>query len=899
LWWSIKVYLFGNELVSKFFFSLLIFVKATIAIGQLPYFNTYQLQKKNEAIEVNAILQDRDEYIWVGTNNGLFKLDGQNKTQFTKATGLADDRVTALVQDASGKIWCGHKNGKISTLDKNLITFFTPPEGLSSMPISDMLFDKEGVLWFSTLNDGIYFFLSERLFRVDDADGLPDLFAYDLEEDAEGNIWVGTDGGIAICSRKEKTVTIKVLDTKSGLPDNIVRKIKMDANGTAWIATDNAGLVKYDKANSLFTTPISEAWSYGTISDLVLDGDRIWMTLPQTGLIRYEKSMGHSQFYSSNEAMQLTSIKKILIDRQKNVWIGSKSGIQITRGDLIETFDLKDKLKDQNVLAVAVDRNKTTWFSTKEGLFNLKKDSKGDLKIEKIIIKTYLSDATIISMYADPFGNIWAGLYGEGVAVIDVKTHKSIHYLEELRNGSVLNISGRGNQVWIATLEGASQFTFKDKKWELKNYSREEGLGSDYIYQVFMDSQDRVWFATDRQGIDMLDNKGFHHFEEGLQSKAILGFAEDALHQIWANVQGVGLFQLKKDKFEPFEDQNRLREININVLCADQFGNLVMAHHGGIDVYDAVTHKFIYLGEESGLENFLPNLNAVNKDSLGVISIGTEKGFVNYSPTKSLTSIRPVPHIVGFRQLGQQDQSLTTSFAYDQNNLVVDYVGFWYAAPDNLCFQYKLEGYDKDWITSHDRAATYSRLPPGKYNFHLRVSTAEECNGVEEVTYQIEISPPFWRTLWFYAFATIAIIFLGLSWVRYRERSLVNEKRELEDRVNERTLELQRKTEEIQAQNEEIQSQSEEISGINENLEKLVQNRTLELEKKNKALEEYAFINAHNLRAPVASVLGLINLIKKVDLDEEGKVIVQHLEESATKLDNVVNTITQAIERGD
>jgi signal transduction histidine kinase len=64
-------------------------------------------------------------------------------------------------------------------------------------------------------------------------------------------------------------------------------------------------------------------------------------------------------------------------------------------------------------------------------------------------------------------------------------------------------------------------------------------------------------------------------------------------------------------------------------------------------------------------------------------------------------------------------------------------------------------------------------------------------------------------------------------------------------------------------------------------------------------LEEYAFINAHNLRAPVASVLGLINLIKKVELDEEGKVIVQHLEESATKLDTVVNSITQAIERGD
>jgi light-regulated signal transduction histidine kinase (bacteriophytochrome) len=121
----------------------------------------------------------------------------------------------------------------------------------------------------------------------------------------------------------------------------------------------------------------------------------------------------------------------------------------------------------------------------------------------------------------------------------------------------------------------------------------------------------------------------------------------------------------------------------------------------------------------------------------------------------------------------------------------------------------------------------------------------------------------------------------------------------LEKKVEERTLEIQRNSEEIQAQNEEIMAQAEEIKGINENLEMLVRERTAELERKNKALAEYAFINAHKLRSPVASILGLVNLLNKSELNDECKVINRHLLNSADELDDIVRSITKAIERGD
>jgi signal transduction histidine kinase len=110
---------------------------------------------------------------------------------------------------------------------------------------------------------------------------------------------------------------------------------------------------------------------------------------------------------------------------------------------------------------------------------------------------------------------------------------------------------------------------------------------------------------------------------------------------------------------------------------------------------------------------------------------------------------------------------------------------------------------------------------------------------------------------------------------------------------------IKAQNEEIKNQNLEIQAQGEEIRGINENLESLVASRTAELEKKNKALEEYAFINAHKLRSPVASILGLINLLNKMPASEESQSVLEHLKSSAEKLDEIVSSITKAIQRGE
>jgi ligand-binding sensor domain-containing protein len=198
----------------------------TTAIAQVPFFQYYSLLKKNEPVQINAIVQGKSGFMWFGTTKGLFKFDGTEFTRFTKSVNnLPDDNVTALAVDSLGRIWTGHKNGQLAFVHDGVIEKFTAQEGDATQEISDILFDKAGNLWFSTLNDGLYYFKNNRLFRLDEADGMPDIFVYDILEDRNGNIWAGTDGGVVVCTLKDAGVAIKTFNYNSGLPDNIVNNI--------------------------------------------------------------------------------------------------------------------------------------------------------------------------------------------------------------------------------------------------------------------------------------------------------------------------------------------------------------------------------------------------------------------------------------------------------------------------------------------------------------------------------------------------------------------------------------------------------------------------------------------------------------------------------------------------
>jgi len=882
---------------------LLVMVFFSIGNGaaQIPYFQHYALLKKNEPIQINTIRQCKTGFIWFGTNKGLFKFDGITLKRIAKSDGLSNENVTAITQDSLDRIWIGHKDGTISILSQDTVKSFNPKEGTPTQEISDMLFDQNGVLWISTLNDGLYYFKNNRLFRLDEQEGMPDLFIYHITLDNHGDILAGTDAGMAIVSIATGKATVDVVDYGSGLPDNIVKKIVID-NGKIWMATEDKGVVLYDPATKKITPFNTDPWAYGPITDFILDNDQVWISSKQTGVIVFDREGRRKpKIYNVKSGADFSSVNTLTKDTEGNIWIGSKTGVERARGNQFEFIEKFIPTLDDNIVAVTVDKKGDLFFANKEGLYRRHTDESGAAYVTKPLANTPEEKYTVISLYTDSVGYVWAGLYGEGLLRIDPRTGRVQSFNKELRNGNVLGINGSGKYLWAATLGGATRITLeKNNTLSFKNFSTRDGLSTDYIYQVFIDHSNRVWFATDGKGVDMLDGNGFHHLSVGDNSVVVYGLTEDVNHTIWANVQNEGLYQLVKNKFVPFTSVP-LRNNNVNALMTDVRGNLVIMHDDGIDLYDAKKNSITYIGDNVGMKNRTANLNAVTTDNDGEILIGTDNGVIRYNAILDEAKHRPIPAIESIR-LPDKNINATNkdfTFRHNQNHVTINYRGFWYEDPENVSYEYILENYDLRWIVSTDRTVVYSNLPPGEYTFKVRASDDGTFTDARIASFSFTILPPFWQTWWFYCVVILSVAGIIYTYIRQRERSLIRDKEILEAKVRERTLEIQKNNEEIQAQNEEIQSQAEEILGINENLEELVKQRTQELERKNKALEEYAFINAHELRAPLASILGLIDLISKTELNDECKTIVSHMEGSAERLDAIVRSITKAIERGE
>jgi ligand-binding sensor domain-containing protein len=884
------------------FFSLcfLSFILCLPAFSQLPFFHHYYLLKKNEPVQVNKIFQDRYGFLWFGTNQGLFRFNGRNYLRYTVADSLPDNHITAIAQDSIGNIWTGHHSGAVAFIKNGIVHKFDPPEGSATKPVSDILFDRNGHLWFSTLNDGLYFYKTNRLHRLDEQEGLPDPYIYDLLEDEDGNVWAGTDGGIAVCTIKTRPA-IEVLDHKDGLPDNIVRKLVEYDKNSLLLATEDAGIIWYDKKLKSFRPVIPGQWAHGSVLDFLVKDNKIWVTTALSGLMVYDLETLILKRYNKQPGYHLAQVRTMQQDREGNVWAGTKSGVARTIGDHIEFVEPRLPTGDLNVLAVAADKNDKLWFSTGDGLFCQSTDASGQVVTERPLAGTKFQRYSIISLYVDNENFIWAGLYGEGALRINPRNGKVTHLNRELKNGNVLNITGRDNTVWLATLGGSERITIlPNEKLNIKNYSRENGLSSDFIYQVFLDSQDRVWFATDGKGADVLDKNGLRHYEEGLPSKVIYGFAEDAQNRIWANVQGNGIYQFDGNRFIPPPPAITVRDNDIQSLSADRDGNLVMVHDFGIDQYNVQTNRIRFFGEEAGIRDRQATLNAISSDENKNIFIGTSHGVVTYTHRQDAAGQKPLVFIDAMKIFDKKIPVLQDmQFTHDENSVTLNFLGFWYQDTENLYYRYMLENFDENWISTRDNAVTYSRLPAGDYTFRIKISDAADFSESNEATLHFRITPPFWKTIPFYAAIGVLLMVSGYSLIQFREKKLRQDKEILEAKVLERTLEIQRKTEEIQAQNEEIMAQAEEIKGINENLEMLVNQRTAELEKKNKALAEYAFINAHKLRSPLASILGLTNLISKTNLDAEAREINKHLQQRADELDDIIRSITKAIERGE
>ncbi len=331
--------------------------------------------------------------------------------------------------------------------------------------------------------------------------------------------------------------------------------------------------------------------------------------------------------------------------------------------------------------------------------------------------------------------------------------------------------------LWIATAgNGLYKLSFNKPKQKLQNFTTDDGLLHNRLTCLHCDKQGKIWYGTENNGIgfivdDVVQKKSISK-KEGLPSNTIRCITEDESGYLWAGTAGYGIasFPLYQGNLnvKSYNHTDGLTSSNIYLITADKNNNLFVGTETGLDyIYlnkDRTPGKIKHYSKGEGFTGIETCQNSVLKEPDGTIWFGTINGLAKYNPenlvkneNEPVTSISDVKLFyesisnTAYKNFaGDWNNISHLELPYNQNHLTFDFLAINFSNPDAVKYQWKLEGFDKEWSpVSVNHSILYSNLNPGNYTFLVKACNEDGVWNKQPVTLQFHISPPIWQRWWF------------------------------------------------------------------------------------------------------------------------------------------------------
>lgn len=756
--------------------------------AQSPFSKTILVEEENRALKSNVLFKDHNGFLWLGSSEGLFKVYG-NKPVKLPVVDYEKLNITAIGEDADGTIWAGCKNGLIAFVKDRQLVLFKPQEGVPKVIITAILTDSLHRVWFATGGEGLYYYDKVHLGYIDSKKGLSDDYVNCLYSNDGKLILAGTDRGISFIECVGGKEILSSLNSKQGLPDNIVRCIsKSQAANHVLIGTQSKGFFRLNIEEKKMEILSNAKWEYGQINALNELDNEVIMATEDMGLVSYNKQSAKIMPVQFGDIDQVKRIAAMEIDNEANIWVAAENSLISFTGQYLHYWYKSGDLKFQRVHALLADENGDLWLTPDVGLYHFGQTAAGlGTNTTRIAASILDQRADITCMYKDKYGCIWIGSMGGGLFRYSTKTGvcKKISVNPQANFANILSIAGKDDRVWISTLNGVTRFYLSELNADLSEniqydtYTQKDGLGSDYVYSILIDSRDRVWFATDGAGLTVYQNGKFKNFlaSKEFLSKVAYSVVEDKTGSIWVNTYNDGIFRYDGRKFRQYGLANGITDLAISSIAVDDLGRIVMVNKRGIDILDLASNACRHFGPETGMKEMQPNLNVITKDAAGNIWIGTDNGIVQLNLTAIPVIAAPVAVLENVLLFNQPvPENIGSSFNYNQNNLSFIFSAANYSSPEKIRFQYWLKGYSDKWETTNDRNVVFPKLSSGKYSLNIRASANDNFVSSPVAVYNFVIKKPFWLTWWFAVLSAIVLaglvywlVFLRINSIRKKD----------------------------------------------------------------------------------------------------------------------------------
>ncbi len=849
---------------------------------------------------VYCISQDKNGFLWFGTDEGLNRYDGYvfNKfySDYDIRNSISDNKIKTIFEDKEGILWIGTRFGfnRYDPFKDEIKQFYylKDKNSISSNDAITVIEDKDGFLWIGT-NDGlnrydkvnnifINFKFSENCNNCISNNQIKIVF-----EDSQGIIWVGTKGGLNRYNKKSNEFTVYKNDLNDlySIPNNNVISISEDNNKDLWVGTDKLGLARMrNKSQKFFRYYIDPDKSkYVTGAEInsiyIKDKEKIWIGTYGEGIYVFDiKKKEFTNYRNSinNKSISSNFVFKIFQDINNILWIGTVRGLNKfdSNKNKFVHWELKDnnsELINNNIWNIYKEKKGNVWLGTENGILYY------NLQTKTLIENKYfnkLKNNRIIIVAIDSNDNIWIGTDRSGLVKYNASTAQFFNYKYKAdKNNSISGntiysvIESKNRFLWIGTNKGVNRFNPDSEIFE--SFNTGNLLNKNPVLSLYEDRSGLIWIGS-KDGLYFFNPtekrikafKPMNMKETRLKNNSInviIEIKNKAL--VIGSVFGFYILDENHNIIKHYTKKHGLPSNDIMSILEDRKGNLWISTNNGISQFNPVTEEFRNYDTYDGLQSMEFNGGASYQSDDGEMFFGGVNGFNSFYPENiGYNKHKPPIVITEFKVFDRKknisdyiENSKELILLFNQNFLSFEFTALDFTNPEKNKYAFWMIGVDKGWNyrDSGRRFANYTDLAPGHYIFKVKGSNNDGVWNEVGISVRIYISPPFWLTWWAYSIYTILVFLFFLIGHKVRVRQLKRRKRELIIEVEKRTSELEVANLEINTINKDLEQSMMDLSKMNN-----------ELREANMLKSEFLGIAAHDLKNPLQVILGYTDILK-------------------------------------
>jgi len=737
-------------------------------------FRTFGNAEGLNNLAVRQIYQDRAGFIWVSTENGIFRYDGDRFEEFGPEHGIPITSAAAFGDAPDGSLLAGGPFGLYrlhgNRFEKLSLNFKTVnwAQGIQADGKGHTFLGTDaGLMELESTpgQDGFVVHGSPQPVGTSD----PSAYAVLVDGDV---LWYGC--GQQLC-RRDRDGT-RVFGIESGLPEYPLIVIRKDRDSNLWVRTRTAGVFELPAGESKFRRPA--ALIKGTVIGIPgVDADgRILLPSPDGLLIRDGKD-----WQKIDRSFGLRgAVYSVFEDRQHTLWIGlAGRGLAQWRGYLEwKSYSTASGLASDIVYEIQPEADGTVWIGTEGGLLQGERHGSG-MRWRKV---AGLDGFPVHGVRAAPNRDLWIGTEAHGAAHFHVKTG-TVEWF-----GAAQGLLGKSaytlrfdheQRLWAATDAGLF--------WAAAPYgvfSRVTELPATQIWAVAEGSDGSVW-AGGADGLFAHANGRWKNFTQGdgLSNQEVLALGAGANGEMWVGYRfggGIDRVHLKPDGLKVEKGVQRPGSDGlVYFLEFDAAGRLWAGTERGVDMWNG--SRWSHYDTSDGLAWNDCDLNGFAQEPDGTVWIGTSGGLSEFKPHPRLAPDTPIEVVFTKLVMGGADVSgqSSPSVSARANSLIARYSALNVSSDDRILFRYQLIGSNSTWTETTQRELQFAQLSPGAYRLEVEGQDADGGWSGHKAEFAFRILPPWYSSWWFIGICVVTPLVAAGVVVRMRVLSARRRDREL------------------------------------------------------------------------------------------------------------------------